>query len=776
MRHARTAFVVFLLVSNASRGQPAYPVDRDREAGRDGALVGVLPARGDEPFNMCQPQAGSILTPSPIPPDSYFGWSLDLSGDRLIVGDPYHDEPLGLIDVGAAYFFERIEGAWHDRGRLVIPNLGTEASLGEATAIDGDWAIASSRFTQGYRGEAFLIRRSAGPTGVQWALAANIKPDPAAANVFFFGYDLDLEGPIAAISALYSSVETNGWVELHELVGESWRKLAHLRPPDGTIFDDFGRSISLSGSRVLVGAPYHPEPTYEGAAYLFHKGDLGWELERKFTPPGLEEFDRAGWQVALDGDTAVVATPYTRTSRPKAWIYRLIGDEWVLEDTIIAPLDNSYAESDFARSIALQGDTLIVGAPYAEIWGAAYMYRRFEGRWALLGRVRFDDVSTDDVFVGDLGRAVSAGGDIAIASAPYSTVQESGGTRTGLVLPIDVGGPVFAITRQPVSVAGTIGDAVEFHAEAIGPGALSHRWYKGETEMADDARISGTATTTLRIEDLVIEDSALYRLRAVSPECGFIESEPALLDMGNCIELITAPDAQVIEAGAPLTLTVEARGILPLNYRWTRSAVDLVDDGRIVGSNTNTLTINPTLPEDQAVYQLIISSQCGEVFSNKAVVSFALCTTITEEPQDVYTFVGNTLTLHAGATSHQPLTYQWWRNGSVLIDGGRLSGATAPTLVITDSLIFDAGEYRCAISCGFNARSTREALVVLNPAGCLGDANNDRRVDMVDLSAVLQMWGYDYRPMTGAGDTDRDGVVGFGDLTMVLSRYGSACP
>ncbi|MBL8744997.1 MAG: hypothetical protein JNK58_01430 [Phycisphaerae bacterium] len=759
-----------------AEGQRIYPVERLDPPARTSPRNAPRDTDAKNQRGLCAPVPLQPISPTPHPEHSAFGQAIDLQASRLIVGDPFHDEPLGQDDVGAAYFFEKIGDHWTPQGIVTVPRVGIDGNFGWAVAISGDFALASSPFHILRRGEVFVFKRHDGPAGVEWREHANIKPDPAVSPIYSFGYDVDLHNDIAAIGALYSNDEPNGWVELHANIEGSWRLIAHLRPPDGTMFDDFGRSVSVFGSRVLVGAPFHPDPTNEGAAYLFQKTETGWTLEANLTPPGLEPADRAGWQVALGRDTAVVASPFTGRDAPKVWIYRFESDHWRLEHEITTPRDNSYIESDFARSIDLANDTLIVGAPYAEIWGAAYIYRRIDGYWAFLGRVRFDDVSDPAHFVGDLGRAVAADEDTAVASAPYTTVLESSTIVTGLIQPIDLSAPAFAVTRQPDNRRADPGDTATFEAAAVGPGTLHYQWFKGASPLLDNERISGATTPTLTIGPLVIEDSALYTLHVTSTECGTVISRPALLDMGNCIEIVNSPEPQTLQAGAPLVLHCDVNGILPLTFRWKRAGSDLDDDGRILGSATPTLTINPTLPEDRGNYRLHITSQCGQTATNNVAVAFLSCSDITREPDDLYTYLGNTIRLAADASSHLPLTYQWWRNGMPLADGGRFSGAESPALTIAESIAPDAARYKCVISCAFNEHATREAVVTLNPPGCLGDANNDRRVNMVDLSTILELWNNNYRPTTGPGDTDRDGLVGFSDLTMTLARYGTTCP
>ena len=56
----------------------------------------------------------------------------------------------------------------------------------------------------------------------------------------------------------------------------------------------------------------------------------------------------------------------------------------------------------------------------------------------------------------------------------------------------------------------------------------------------------------------------------------------------------------------------DATGTEPLTYQWHRVGVgDLTDDGRITGSSTATLTINPTQVADTGDYRVSVSDRCN---------------------------------------------------------------------------------------------------------------------------------------------------------------------
>lgn len=99
-----------------------------------------------------------------------------------------------------------------------------------------------------------------------------------------------------------------------------------------------------------------------------------------------------------------------------------------------------------------------------------------------------------------------------------------------------------------------------------------------------------------------------------------------------------------------------------------------------------------------------------------------------------------------------------------LVLGGDVTGDGNPDLITVNN---DGGVLR--------GGTQNEDVSVFTFAACRGDANNDRVVDMKDISATLTNWQFDYSPGTGPGDANGDGVVNFEDITSSLRSWGRDC-
>ena len=94
--------------------------------------------------------------------------------------------------------------------------------------------------------------------------------------------------------------------------------------------------------------------------------------------------------------------------------------------------------------------------------------------------------------------------------------------------------------------------------------------------------------------------------------------------------------------------------------------------------------------------------------------------TITTQPHDTNVLAGSNATFTVVASGTAPLRYRWRFNGTNLTNGGRISGATNSTLLITAVAAGDAGGYRVVVSNSVSSvTSVVATLTVLLPPGVI---------------------------------------------------------
>ncbi|MFC7196533.1 FG-GAP repeat protein [Halosimplex aquaticum] len=180
------------------------------------------------------------------------------------------------------------------------------------------------------------------------------------------------------------------------------------RSPDGGDYDRFGYSVALDGDTALVGAPDFEAPDGDtiGKAYLFERADGEWNHRTTLTPTAdHDDQDYFGSSVVLDGDTALVASwgddDPNGFYAGSAYAFERIDGRWIMDTKLVAA-DGS-REDVFGSSIALDGDTALVGAehddePNGDNAGSAYLFGFEGGEWDQQTKLLPDHGDSPDLF------------------------------------------------------------------------------------------------------------------------------------------------------------------------------------------------------------------------------------------------------------------------------------------------------------------------------------------------------------------------------------------
>jgi len=223
------------------------------------------------------------------------------------------------------------------------------------------------------------------------------------------GSAVAIDGRFAAIGA--PGVDGSGACYVLDVFSGA---LVHvLRPEDGAEGDEFGGSVALSGSRLVVGSrAADPRGPDSGAAYVFDL-ESGHQLAL-LVPSDGEAFDGFGSDVAIQGERVLVGAPYDGDEGEDS------GSAYVfdaMDGAQIAKLRGSgtRAEDGFGAAVALDGELALVGAPRADpsgkSSGTAYVFSTNTG--VELGRLAPTTASAQSEF----GSAVALHGQFAVVGA-----------------------------------------------------------------------------------------------------------------------------------------------------------------------------------------------------------------------------------------------------------------------------------------------------------------------------------------------------------------------
>ena len=179
-----------------------------------------------------------------------------------------------------------------------------------------------------------------------------------------------------------------------------------LTAADGAAEDCFGCSVAVSGDTAVVGAWQDNvgSTSFQGSAYIFVRSGTVWSQQAKLTAADGAADDRFGSSVAISGNTVVVGAPFdddgATPDEGSAYVFVRSGTTWTQQQQLTA--DDGAADDRFGSSVAIAGDTAVVGAPYDDAagpdQGSTCIFTRSDTTWSQQARLTAADGAADDRF------------------------------------------------------------------------------------------------------------------------------------------------------------------------------------------------------------------------------------------------------------------------------------------------------------------------------------------------------------------------------------------
>ena len=256
---------------------------------------------------------------------AWFGHSVDISGDVIVIGSP--QKHVGSnTDQGSVYVFVRPASGWTDAqedAQIFAANGATGDNFGKSVAIDDDVIAVGAPYANvggtDKRGEVYVIEKPA--TGWSGSLSTSLiltASDGAAGD--WLGHAVDIEGETVAAGSPYKD-SNNGAVYVFHRPSSGWqsmtetKKLIGERPHDYR--EVFGYSVAISGDYLAVGALESYVTSYgEGMVYLFRGVTSGWGTTDPPAPVARLTASNGrggyyvGWSTDMDGDIVVSGSLY----------------------------------------------------------------------------------------------------------------------------------------------------------------------------------------------------------------------------------------------------------------------------------------------------------------------------------------------------------------------------------------------------------------------------------------------------------------------------------
>jgi hypothetical protein len=342
----------------------------------------------------------------------------------------------------------------------------------------------------------------------------------------YFGYSVALSGDTALVGAYRDDVgayREQGSAYVFTRSGTTWSEQAQLTASDHAYRGRFGVSVALSGDTALVGADRYYCIAFEcvGRAYVFTRSGTTWSQQSVMTPPdGAPPDTDFGHSVALWGDTALVGVPYdyvgANKSQGSAYVFTRSDTSWRLQQQLTA--SDGAAGDNFGISVALSDDTALVGAYGDDVGankgqGSAYVFTRSGTTWSQQQQLTASDGAQSDHF----GISVALSGDTALV-----------GAHTDIVGANVYQGSAYVFTRtgttwtQQQKLTASDGEAEDYFGIGVavsGDTALVGAAYDevdAETNQGSVYVFTRSGTTWSQQEQLTATDGATYDYFGVS--------------------------------------------------------------------------------------------------------------------------------------------------------------------------------------------------------------------------------------------------------------------
>ncbi len=351
-----------------------------------------------------------------------FGAAVAISGDTAVVGANLEDSDSNGVNgnqnnsaasaAGAAYVFVRTGAAWSQQAYLKALNSDANDEFGSAVAISGDTIVVGARFEDSdsnfingnqlnsaapSAGAAYVFAR----VGNLWSQQAYLKASNSDAGDRF-GTAVSISGDTVAVGApLEDSSATgiggdqtdnasagSGAAYVFIRSGTTWTQQAYAKSTNTDGADSFGTALAISGDSLVVGAPFEDSGatgingdqtgnlTFDaGAAYAFVRSGTTWFPETYLKASNAELSDQFGRSVALSGANLVVGAIFedsiatgvdgeqadnTTGESGAAYLFSRSGTTWFQRAYLKSA--NADPDDEFGGSVAISGDTAIIGA------------------------------------------------------------------------------------------------------------------------------------------------------------------------------------------------------------------------------------------------------------------------------------------------------------------------------------------------------------------------------------------------------------------------------
>ncbi|KAG5191328.1 hypothetical protein JKP88DRAFT_132171, partial [Tribonema minus] len=358
-----------------------------------------------------------------------FGSSVAIDGDYIVAGARLWDRktPSAMTDCGCAYVFVRSGSTWSQQAQLIASDVDV---LGYSCAVDGQYMIAGAyNKTVGVAsaGAAYIyVRPDMTATGT-WSFTTKLTATTPTINEQF-GNTVAISGDTVVVGTMYSSGIAKVYV-WYRSTGTTWVQQGPLTASDGSSGDRFGYSVAIDGNYIVAGAYVWSRKTPSaitncGTAYVFMRSGSTWAQQAQLFASDLMASAYFGLSVAVSGSSIIIGA-YSWSSTTPAVVF--CGCAYLYTSQLIA--SDPQANASFGTSVAISGSYAIVGAlqwdqtlPSITNCGCAYVFYYNGSTWTQQAQLLTATTPTASEY---FGQSVAISGDTIVVGTLLSGIRKA---------------------------------------------------------------------------------------------------------------------------------------------------------------------------------------------------------------------------------------------------------------------------------------------------------------------------------------------------------------
>jgi len=301
-----------------------------------------------------------------------FGGAIAIDGDTAIIGAD--GATIGAnAEQGAAYVFRNTGGTWAQVAKIVVADGTAQDHFGNSVALSSRGALVgayAAKVNDARRGAVYLFNES----GSAWTQTQKLRsPDGRPSDGF--GWQVAFSDDSIIVSAQLANADFPGALYFFKSVDGAWVQRQKLL---GETYSTMGYAIAARGKRLVVGAPSWGEG---GAAYVYAELNGSWVRTHMLQSPEGELFTNFGYSVGL-ADSALVIGATASSVNGASWagsgyVFTEGNNEWNFAQKLIA--SDAGANDSIGSTTAVYGTTALLASAVASpggsfLQGAGYFY------------------------------------------------------------------------------------------------------------------------------------------------------------------------------------------------------------------------------------------------------------------------------------------------------------------------------------------------------------------------------------------------------------------